>query len=78
MEDTIKPEELTKEIEAIKLLREQQAELLKKCIVLNNRYYEELNTFEYKKAKSTIDEQYSLFSKIHRLSDLVLQMHRCL
>ena len=78
MENTIKPEELTKEIEAIRLLREQQAELLKKCIVLNNRYYEELNTYEYKKAKITMDEQYSLFSKIHRLSDLVFQMHRSL
>jgi hypothetical protein len=78
MEDTIKPEELTKEIEAIRLLREQQTELLKKCFVLNDRYFDELNTYEYKKAKSTIDEQYSLFSRIHRLSDLVLQMHRCL
>ena len=78
MEDTIKPEELTKEIEAIRLLREQQTELLKKCFVLNDRYFDELNTCEYKKAKSTIDEQYSLFSRIHRLSDLVLQMHRSL
>jgi hypothetical protein len=78
MEKTIKPEELTKEIEAIKLLKEQQTELLNKCAVLNDRYYKELNAFEYKKAKSTIDEQYSLFSKIHRLSDLVFQMHRCL
>jgi hypothetical protein len=78
MENTIKPEELTKEIEAIKLLREQQIDLLDKCVVLNDRYHEELNAFEYKKAKSTIDEQYSLFSKIHRLSDLVLQMHRSL
>jgi len=78
MENTIKPEELTKEIEAIRLLREQQTEFLKKCAVLNDRFYEELNSFEYKKAKITMDEQYSLFSKIQRLSDLVIQMHRCL
>lgn len=76
MENTIKPEELTKEIEAIKLLKEQQTELLKKCAVLNDRYFDELNDFEYGEANSTIMEQYRLFNKIHRLSDLVLKMHK--
>ena len=76
MEDTIKPEELTKEIEAIRLLREQQAELLNKCLVLNQRYFEELNSFEYSKAKSTIKEQLAMFTKISRLSDFILEMHR--
>jgi orotate phosphoribosyltransferase len=76
MEDTIKPEELTKEIEAIRLLREQQTELLKKCFVLNDRYFEELNSFEYSKAKSTIKEQLAMFTKISRLSDFIFEMHR--
>ena len=76
MENTIKPEELTKEIEAIRLLREQQTELLKKCSVLNDRYFDELNGFEYKKAKETISEQYALFNKISNLASFIVQMHK--
>jgi len=76
MENTIKPEELTKEIEAIKLLKEQQTELLNKCLVLNERYFEELNSFEYSKAKSTIKEKLAMFTKISRLSDFIFEMHR--
>jgi orotate phosphoribosyltransferase len=76
MENTIKPEELTKEIEAIKLLKEQQTELLNKCLVLNERYFQELNSFEYSKAKSTIKEQLAMFTKISRLSDFIFEMHR--